>query len=127
MEIGEADIPRIMDAPAEMDDPRRRGYNLRHKLIECLQGWLSGDGVAGGREVNIDGKTLRGTATDGGKAINMVSAWVNSGNMTLGQVETDGPGNEITAIPRLLDMLNMEGDTVTIDASDQGPQDAKPR
>ena len=86
------------------------------RLMECLQGWLAGEEGPGDREVNIDGKTLRGTAAEGQKAVHMVSAWVNAENITLGQLATDSHSNEITAIPRLLDVLDIAGDTVTIDA-----------
>ena len=86
------------------------------QLMECLQAWLRGTVPAGGRETNIDGKTMRGSARAGEAGARMVSAWVNEGSMTLGQAETEERGNEITAIPRLLDMLDIKGDTATIDA-----------
>ncbi len=46
----------------------------------------------------------------------MVSAWACDNNLVLGQVKTDEKSNEITAIPKLLDMLNIAGNTITIDA-----------
>jgi predicted transposase YbfD/YdcC len=68
--------------------------------------------------VNIDGKQLRGSYdTETEKAaIYMVSAWANANNMVLGQVKVDEKSNEITAIPRLLDILDLKGALVTIDA-----------
>jgi predicted transposase YbfD/YdcC len=67
--------------------------------------------------VAIDGKTIRGAKT-GGKSspIHMVSAWASDNNLVLGQIKTDEKSNEITAIPKLLDVLSLEGTIVTIDA-----------
>jgi predicted transposase YbfD/YdcC len=50
------------------------------------------------------------------KALHVVSAWVNEHNLVLGQVVTDEKSNEITAIPRLLDLMDLAGDSITIDA-----------
>lgn len=71
-----------------------------------------------GEIVNFDGKELRRSfSTDEGKAaIYMVSAWANANNMVLGQVKVDEKSNEITAIPKLLEMLDLEGAIITIDA-----------
>ena len=44
------------------------------------------------------------------------SAWCNANNMVLGQVKTDDKSNEITAIPELLNLLDIKGCTITIDA-----------
>lgn len=71
-----------------------------------------------GEIVAIDGKTMRcsfDTAT-GKAAIHMVSAWSSANGIVLGQVQTDQKSNEITAIPKLLKMLDLEGCIVTIDA-----------
>jgi predicted transposase YbfD/YdcC len=87
------------------------------QLLKCLQQWLAQMNQAGGREINIDGKTIRGSARSGEqKGIHMVSAWVNENNLTLGQLATEAHSNEITAIPLLLDTIDIKGDTVTIDA-----------
>jgi predicted transposase YbfD/YdcC len=68
--------------------------------------------------IAIDGKTLRRSYQEGGaKApIHMVSAWSAGQNMVLRQVKVADKSNEITAIPRLLDMLTIKGAVVTIDA-----------
>lgn len=68
--------------------------------------------------VAIDGKTLRRSydAADSKAAIHMVSAWSNKNNLTLGQVVVDAKSNEITAIPQLLEILEISGCFVTIDA-----------
>jgi hypothetical protein len=63
--------------------------------------------------VNIDGKTVRGSGSGEGGAVHLVSAWVGEQNLTLGQLATEEKSNEITAIPRLLDLIDIDGDTVT--------------
>ena len=70
-----------------------------------------------GEVVSIDGKTIRGSHDSSGKnAIHMVSAWSNANRLSLGQVKVDEKSNEITAIPKLLDVLVLKGCFVTIDA-----------
>jgi predicted transposase YbfD/YdcC len=66
--------------------------------------------------IAIDGKTSRGTARAGTKALHTVSAWSSSFQLLLGQVKTDEKSNEITAIPELLKLLDLEGKIITIDA-----------
>jgi predicted transposase YbfD/YdcC len=70
-----------------------------------------------GEVVAIDGKALRGTQESGKKAIvHMVSAWANTNCLVLGQRRVEEKSNEITAIPKLLDALELSGTVVTIDA-----------
>ena len=66
----------------------------------------------------IDGKVLRGSfdKATGIDAIDMVTAWSSANGIVLGQVKTDVKSNEITAIPNLLKMLDIEGCIITIDA-----------
>ncbi len=68
--------------------------------------------------VPIDGKTMRGTLdkASGASAIHLVSAWSAKNNFCFGQVKVDEKSNEITAIPLLLDLLDIEGATITMDA-----------
>ena len=68
--------------------------------------------------VPIDGKTARGSYTDAEKsnAIHIVSAWATDHGITLGQVAVDSKSNEITAVPQLLDMMDLKGTIVTLDA-----------
>jgi predicted transposase YbfD/YdcC len=70
------------------------------------------------RPVAIDGKSQRGSArrTVGQSPLHVVSAWAVENHLTLGQVATDAKSNEITAIPALLKLLDLEGAVVTIDA-----------
>jgi hypothetical protein len=87
------------------------------ELGEALSGWLFDIGASGGRVIPIDGKTIRGSA-DGLEMRNrhILSAYVSDTGITLAQVNTDSHDNEITAIPKLLRLIDIAGDTVTIDA-----------
>ena len=71
-----------------------------------------------GQVVAIDGKTARRSAdkANGKSPIHMASAWATANEVALGQVKTDAHSNEITAIPKLLKMLEIKGCIVTIDA-----------
>ncbi len=71
-----------------------------------------------GEVVAIDGKTLRRShdRRNGQRAIHMVSAWADANRLSLGQVATEAKSNEITAIPELLDLLELKGCIVSIDA-----------
>jgi len=71
-----------------------------------------------GQIVAIDGKQSRRSydRSSGKAAINMVSAWASENEMVLGQVKVDQKSNEITAIPELLELLEVAGCIVTIDA-----------
>jgi predicted transposase YbfD/YdcC len=83
----------------------------------CFQQWVQTlADVLGGRHLAIDGKTLCGTATGGMGALQVVSAWATAQHLTLGQVAVDPGGNELSAIPKLLALLDLHGALVTIDA-----------
>ena len=84
-------------------------------FVNCTSGVAS---LTCGEVIATDSKTLRrsfDTASSKG-AIHMVSAWACENGLVLGQVKTAEKSNEITAIPRLLDMLDISGCIVTIDA-----------
>ena len=68
--------------------------------------------------IAVDGKTLRGSkmSPDGSGALHLVSAYATEAGLVLAQRAVDGKSNEITAIPELLDMLNLNGAIVSIDA-----------
>ena len=70
------------------------------------------------RFVPIDGKTLRGSggAKHRSNPLHVVSAWATKQGLTLGQVAVDSKSNEITAIPKLLKMLELSGAIISIDA-----------
>ena len=75
-------------------------------------------GLLPGEVVAIDGKTVRRSHDKraGKQAIHLVSVWASANTLTLGQVKTDRNSNEITAMPRLLETLELSGCIVTIDA-----------
>jgi predicted transposase YbfD/YdcC len=88
-------------------------------LLACIQQWLNALGTAvAGEVVAIDGKTLRGSfdTAAGQNPLHLVSAWATEARLTLGQVAVDAKSNEITAIPLLLELLDLRGCIVTIDA-----------
>lgn len=73
--------------------------------------------LSAGDVVSIDGKRLRGSGQDGKEAIvHMVSAWSDANNMVLGNYKVDDKSNEIIAIPKLLEILEIANTIITIDA-----------
>jgi predicted transposase YbfD/YdcC len=72
----------------------------------------------GAQVIPIDGKQLRQSfdRKQGQQAIQVVSAWASQHRVVLGQVKVDAKSNEITAIPKLLEMLSIRGCIVTMDA-----------
>ena len=88
------------------------------QLVACIQQWLDDVGHEIGKHIAIDGKTVRGSfdkAADK-NPLHLLSAWACEARLTLGQVATEAKSNEITAIPLLLELLDLNGATVTIDA-----------
>jgi len=86
---------------------------------KCFLEWVQAvHEVTGGQVIAIDGKVLRGSCHRvlGKAGIDMVSAWATANHLVLGQVKVDDKSNEITAIPRLLQALEIAGCIVTIDA-----------
>ena len=69
-----------------------------------------------GEVVAFDGKALRGTKCDLAEMTTMVGAWAVGAGISLGQVKVDGKSNEITALPKLLEILDLKGCIVTADA-----------
>jgi predicted transposase YbfD/YdcC len=108
-------------------DTFRRVLSMLHPAAfqQCFQEWLnslnvSADDESGGkRHVAIDGKTLRRShdKKNGLGPLHVVSAWASDRGITLGQVATEEKSNEITAIPELLDIIDLEDAIVTIDAA----------
>ena len=85
----------------------------------CLRSWTASlQQRSGGSLIAIDGKTSRRSADPDAKqpALHMVSAWCRDNGLVLGQLATEAKSNEITAIPKLLFMLDLRGAVVTIDA-----------
>jgi predicted transposase YbfD/YdcC len=84
----------------------------------CFLRWTASLAKDKGRLIAVDGKTLRRSfdKADGKAAIHMVSAWCQTNHLVLGQLATAAKSNEITAIPKLLKLLNLRDAVVSIDA-----------
>jgi len=79
--------------------------------------WINGVCEAlGVRHIPIDGQTLRGTRGPDGTCLHLVSAWAAEHRLTLAQVAVEDKSNEITAIPKVLALLDLHGALVSIDA-----------
>jgi len=74
--------------------------------------------VRKGKVIAIDGKAQRGTVDPekSNSFVHIVSAWSSHNQLTLGQIKVEGKSNEITAIPKLLKMIDVKGSIITIDA-----------
>ncbi len=85
----------------------------------CFAQWIASLGIDLKQEIiALDGKAVRGSGNkrQGHPAIHLVSAWATRNRMMLAQVKTAAKSNEITAIPQVLEMIDVTGATVTIDA-----------
>lgn len=85
----------------------------------CFMRWASEVcGSSNGTLVSMDGKTLRRSHDhgQGKKPIHVISAWSSANRVVLAQMKVDDKSNEITAIPELLALLDLEGAVVSIDA-----------
>jgi len=102
------------------DDTLRRFFRaidttqFQRLFVEWIRAWLNPE--VAGKVVAIDGKTLRGSHDGGQSPIHLVSAFASEAGIVLGQVKTGEKSNEITAIPELLEWLDVRGAIVTIDA-----------
>ena len=90
-------------------DPEQFRIHFVHWIHDIAQ-------LTKGEIIAIDGKTARRSYDKTINPLHMVSAWAAENNLVLGQVKTEEKSNEITAIPKLLDMLDINGCIVTIDA-----------
>jgi predicted transposase YbfD/YdcC len=95
---------------------------------QCFMSWAAQlSQASGGRLIAVDGKTIRRSLDRANHkaAIHMVSAWCEDNEMVLGQLSTDEKSNEITAIPRLLKLIDISNAVVTVDAMGCQKQIAK--
>ena len=85
------------------------------ELSSCLTNWISTE-----REkrsvIAVDGKTICGSGNSRHKAYHVVSAFVAENQITLGEINVEEKTNEITAVPELLDLIDVEESIVTADA-----------
>ncbi len=117
-------LKKILELPNGIPshDTFRRVFILidPNEFRQCFINWVESLNslLPTSQVISIDGKTLRGSHNkkDNKSAIHMVSAWASEMNMVIGQLKTEEKSNEITAIPKLLDMLDISGSIVTIDA-----------
>jgi predicted transposase YbfD/YdcC len=106
---------------APSDDTYRRVFAALDatEFQSCFMDWIEAvEELTKGQVIAVDGKTLRRShdRSKGKKALQMVSAWASANGLVLGQRKVDGESNEITAVPELLDALEITGCTVTLDA-----------
>ena len=86
---------------------------------QCFHRWVESITLAiGAQVIPIDGKTVRQSfdRERRQKAIHVISAWASEHRLVLGQIKVDSKSNEITAIPKLLELLDIVGCIITIDA-----------
>lgn len=89
------------------------------QFIQCFINWVQTiHEVTEGEVIAVDGKTARASLDrpSGKNPLHVVSAWASANRVVLGEVMVDDKSNEITAIPKLLQMLELRGAIVTIDA-----------
>jgi predicted transposase YbfD/YdcC len=83
----------------------------------CFRDWMQAlSETLGLSQIAIDGKTLRGSGVGGRQALHIISAWATANSLSLGQLAVDEKSNEIPAITKLLELLNVHDALVTIDA-----------
>lgn len=92
-------------------DPTNVEYLLRTHAAEIVAQHKPSDQIA------VDGKGLCGSKKLNLQCLYSVSAWCHENGLVLGEEQTDNKSNEITAIPLLLESLDLKGNTITIDAA----------
>lgn len=100
-------------------DTIQRVWAMIHpdEFERCFRSWIGAVcKKTKGEIVSIDGKTVRRSGDSENNPIHMVSAWANEQRLVLGQIATEEKSNEITAVPKLLEMLDIAGCIVTADA-----------
>lgn len=103
------------------DDTFRRVFEFidPEALNRCFLRWVETlVSRMGGEIIPIDGKTIRGSydRNQGQSALHVISAWASEHSLVLAQVKVEDKSNEITAIPALLELLDITGAIITIDA-----------
>ena len=88
------------------------------KFLELFIEWINQIIKGNGLHVSIDGKAVKSARDkiNGGNTPYIVSAFLSDIGISIGQVKVDDKSNEITAIPELIDLLDIEGKIITIDA-----------
>ena len=110
-------LPFTHGAPS--DDTLRRFFRaLDPACFEtCFQHWIRSFQIdLTDKVVAIDGKSARRSVGEDGAMFHMISAYASEAGLVLGQLKVDGKSNEITANPPFLEMLDIAGATITLDA-----------
>src|SRR6185312_9921327 len=84
------------------------------EFYRCFQEFTQYLATALGTFINLDGKTIRNSGQ--AKALHIVSAWCQANQLVLAQKKVDSKSNEITALPKLIKLLDLKGRIVTLDA-----------
>ena len=121
----------LWDHFKNLEEPHRLTHILFFQLVDkdsfnrCFMSWVSSVArEVEGRTVSIDGKTIRCASkmSDDALPIHILSAWADENRMVIAQLQLDWQEgkdkqeNEIVAVPKLIDMLNIKGAVVTADA-----------
>ncbi|WP_216690161.1 ISAs1 family transposase [Hymenobacter siberiensis] len=119
----EATLREFMDLPAGIPSHDTLNRVFRHlvptELERCLSQW--GQAIVtllAGRHLIIDGKQLRGTTPAGKRQapVQLVSVWAAEQRLCLAQTAVETKRNELVAIPQVLDLVEVKGSVVTLDA-----------
>jgi predicted transposase YbfD/YdcC len=116
-------LSKYCQLPKDGSTPSHDTFERLFKRLEprqfnrCFARWTAALAQELGlKHIAIDGKTLCGSARHDMRALHLVSAWATENHLSLGQVAVATKSNEITAIPKLLELLELKGALVTIDA-----------
>ena len=103
---------------APSDDTIRRIFTIINpeNLNEILQEYFSQSWQSEGAHIAIDGKSLKGSRRNGIRALHMLNVYASGAGITLFAKVVEAKTNEITAIPEALNLLDLKGSTITIDA-----------
>lgn len=93
---------------------RLKPDEIHEAFIAWMKGAVSTLQAAG--VIAVDGKTAKGSKTSTQRPTHIVSAFSSAANLVIGQIACEEKSNEITAVPRLLEMLDIHGCLVTTDA-----------
>jgi len=112
---------RYLDLPHGIpsDDTFRRVISRLNptRFEACFRTWMAAAvAQSDGALISIDGKTLRGSHDGGQPPLHLVSAWAEANRLVLVQEPVEDHANEITVIPKVLEILELHGCIVTIDA-----------
>ncbi len=80
----------------------------------CFSEFIASLDTVASEVISLDGKTIRNSGKD--KALHIVSAWCHNNQLVFGQEKVDAKSNEITAIPKVLKLLDLDHKIITIDA-----------